>query len=685
MLESPRMPRIFPILALAGLSIPAFAHAPLLPRPQQIQFGSGACPLAGLVVRIAPDAAVEDRFAAGELARFLSESSHTAVAVTTRTDASRAITLVRTGPVAPLPLPGEQPGPDSREAYRLKIGPQGGEIRASSSAGLYYAAQTLRQMIEGSGAQAALPEAEVHDWPSLAYRGPMVDMSHGPLPREDEVKRQIDFLARWKTNQYYFYTEASIELDGYPLINPEGRFTKEQVRRIVAYGRERHVDVVPFLELYGHLHDLMRVEQYAELGALPHAGEIDPSNPKVLTLMADWAGQISDLFPSPFVHIGFDETWQIEMVAKKQGGASPAKLFTHQLTEITRLFQQRGKTVMAWGDIVVKYPGILEQLPKGLIPVAWDYDAHPDVKRWIDPLVANKLPYLIASGVANWKEIALDFDLTFTNIDNFLAAGRKAHTLGLINTDWTDSSQAMLRLSWPALAYGSVAAWLPGPVDRPRFFPEYAAQMYPAAAAESAAGALEKLNRAEVTLQKVLGQDCFYEMWESPFAADNLKRSAEHREELRNARLLAEASQSDLYHALGQGADRTTLASVLLGARMLDYAAYRYLNALEISDRWRDLAADFKPDNYWSTFESEVTYQSHGRLVDMMDAITQLRDDYRAAWLSEYTPYRLATTIGRFDAEYEYWRRLQSRFRSFSKRLGDSKTLPPLDSVIADR
>ena len=70
------------------------------------------------------------------------------------------------------------------------------------------------------------------------------------------------------------------------------------------------MDVIPFLELYGHLHDLLRIELYSGLGAFPHSVELDPANPNVTNLMADWAGQISDLFPSPFVHVGFDETWQ---------------------------------------------------------------------------------------------------------------------------------------------------------------------------------------------------------------------------------------------------------------------------------------------------------------------------------------------------------------------------------------
>src|SRR5206468_1041265 len=85
------------------------------------------------------------------------------------------------------PQPDEQPGPDSREAYTIKVTSDGAEIRAKSAAGLFYGVQTLLQLAEGSGAAVAIPEVEIHDWPSLAYRGTMVDMSHGPLPTEEEI------------------------------------------------------------------------------------------------------------------------------------------------------------------------------------------------------------------------------------------------------------------------------------------------------------------------------------------------------------------------------------------------------------------------------------------------------------------------------------------------------------------
>src|SRR6185437_15707910 len=163
-------------------------------------------------------------------------------------------------------------------------------------------------------------------------RGTMVDISHGPLPRESEIERQLDFLARLKDNQYYLYNENSIELTGYPLLNPKGRLSQDEVRRIVAYGRERHVDVIPALDLYGHEHDLFRVEQYADISDEPHGTEFDASSPKSLPLLTDWANQFSDLFPSPFVSIGFDEIFQIKAAAKSGSAAEATAVFVKQLT-----------------------------------------------------------------------------------------------------------------------------------------------------------------------------------------------------------------------------------------------------------------------------------------------------------------------------------------------------------------
>ena len=367
------------LAALAGPLLPAGDHNPLLPRPQKVRYGTGRLRLRALTIRFGSRPTGEDRFAAAELSRVLKERTGIAVPIRENQGHGPAIVLTRTGAADPLPMPDEQPGPESREAYHLQVTPAGAAIRGRSSAAVFYGVQTLRQLVEGEGDEAFLPEVEIDDWSSLAYRGPMVDVaSEGAMTTEEEIKRQVDFLARWKANQYCFYSEASIGLAGYPLLNPEARFTKDQIRGIIGYGRERHIDVVPCLELYGHLHSLFRIEKYSELADFPHGGEFNPANPKVRALLTDWIDQFAELFPSPFVHIGFDETWQIEKAAQQQGaGATPAKLFVDQFNYVARLFQQRGKRVMAWADIMVKYPEIVAKLPPGIIAVPWYYEADP--------------------------------------------------------------------------------------------------------------------------------------------------------------------------------------------------------------------------------------------------------------------------------------------------------------------
>jgi hexosaminidase len=664
-------------------------HNVLLPQPQQVHYGPGKLRVRGLGIRLLAEPSAEDRFAASQLSNCLSGVAEEPVRVSQGETGVAQIVLKRTGDISALPLPGEHPGPTSREAYTLKLMPERGEIQAVSSAGLFYGVETACQLIEGNAAEAILPEVEIHDWPLLAYRGTMVDMSHGPLPTESEIKRQLDFLARWKANQYYLYSEASIELEGYPLLNPDGRLSKDEVRRIVVYGRERHIDVIPNVELYAHLHDLFRVEKYSELSDLPHGVEFNPSNPGVMSVLSDWINQLADLFPSPFVSIGFDETFQIEMAVKQQGASATAtRLFVKQLTEVTRLFQQRGKHVMAWADIMARYPDIVTELPPGLIAVAWYYTADPndrEYKHWLGPLVAKNVPHFVQPGVTSWAQIAPDFDTSFENIDTFIAAGRKSGALGVINSVWTDDGQILMRMSLPGIAYGAGAEWQSTPIDRSHFFSDYARVMYPANISPEVATALEKLSQAETELQKVLGESTQFALWKDPFFQTYLKNLTPNQTHLQQTRLLAEEAETHLYHALAFGADPTTLNSLLVGARLLDYAGQKFQTPLELIELWRRIGTT-RPDNdkWWNEWESQVVYQDHSRIVDLMDAITELRPLYRAEWLDQYSPYRLDSALGRWDAEYQYWRSCQQRLQEFSDSSHEGDVLPPLETLLRE-
>ncbi len=344
------MKRLLFCLSMLPVATALADHNALLPRPQQVHYGNGALKLPGLSVRFASPPSTEDRFAAEQLASRLSDVGQTKVEIKKGKSTSRSILLNRTGEAGALPADMESTGPDSRESYTLQVTPKGAEIRAHSSAGIFYGVQTLLQMVEGTGAEAVLPAAEVKDWPALAYRGVMIDFSEGELIRVSEAERQIDLMARFKINQYYFYSEASIEFEGYDVVNPNGRYSREQVRHVIEYARQRHIDVVPCMELYGHMHNLFRFEKYADLGLPRYGGEFDPRNPRMYAVLDNWIEQTAKLFPSPWYHVGFDEPWSLGKIGVVPG-KDPFKTFMEVLRHISEKARSHGKRIGFFADI----------------------------------------------------------------------------------------------------------------------------------------------------------------------------------------------------------------------------------------------------------------------------------------------------------------------------------------------
>jgi hexosaminidase len=676
-------------LFLIGCSLAWSSHSSLLPLPAQIQYGVGSVSLRGIAIAFSSLPGEEDKFAAQQLATYLEKRTGLQISIlsgVTKPERDLLILLDRAGQAdLPLPLPGETPGPHAREAYDLSVTAQQVEIHATSSAGIFYGVQTLRQLVEGNGTDAILPVVEIHDWPSVAYRGTMVDISHGPLPTENEIDRQLDFLARWKGNQYYLYSEASIELAGYPLINANARLIPAEVHRIVAYGRQRHIDVIPDLELYAHMHDVFRIEQYSDLSDLPNGTEFDPRNSKVMPFIADWVGEITKLFPSPFIVIGFDEPFQIDVATRLHGDSiTPADLIVQQLTSVTHLLQAHGKTVMALADMMIKYPQVLSALPPGLVAIPWHFTSEdPEYKSRLGPLVAHHVPHLVQPGAMNWAQLTPDFDTTFENIDTFLNAGRHSGALGLIDSMWADSAQLLCGMSLPAMAYGAAAPWQSTPMGRATFLADYANILYSASAAPHVASALKSMAKAETELQKALGEQTMFAFWWDPFFPPHYTQLVQHRGELHQTRLDAEQAEAELIAASGLGADPQTVNALMIGSRLLDYAGQKFQTALQLTELWQSLGPRRPGDErWWNEWESQVTYPDHSRLVDLMDAITELRAVYHDEWLREYAPYRLGTALGRWDAEYEYWRHLQQKLLEFSDATHEGDVLPSLQQLV---
>jgi hexosaminidase len=657
------MQRLFVCLVLLSATAAAAEPNALLPRLQQVHYGEGRLALRGLSIRFTSPPSSEDRFAAEQLASGLAAISQTKVQIKKGKTAARSILLNRIGEGGALPADNERPGPESREAYALRITPKGAEVEAHSSAGIFYGVQTLLQMVEGTGTEAVLPVAEVQDWPTLAYRGVMIDFSEGELLRVSEVERQLDLMARFKANQYYFYSEASIEFEGYEVVNPNGRYSREQVRHVIEYARQRHIDVVPCMELYGHMHNLFRFEQYADLGLPRYGGEYDPRNPRLYAVLDNWIEQTAKLFPSPWYHVGFDEPWSLGKIGVVPG-KDPFKTFMDVLGHISAEARRHGKRIGFFADIdqgastLSKHPELLQEVPAGAIAYPWIYEVRTNYAPFVEPLAKRGIPTIVTPGVWGWNELFPDYHRSFYNINELTATGREYHSLGILNTTWTDSRQTIYRLILPGLAFGAAAAWQAEPVNTNSFFRDYCAAMYPAAVAAEIAPALEELSTVEEIFEGVLGDSTQSAFWADPLAPGQIRKLRAGEKELRRARLLAETAQARAQRAMRISSD-PTLKSLVLAARLFDYLGMKSLYAIEWDQYFRQLKDHPDKELVQLYIGNQMNSTTYGMLTDLREVISELREEYRQAWLEEATPFRLQSALYRWDAEWDYWTAVQ--------------------------
>lgn len=645
---------------------------PLYPQPEKIKFTSGRLPLQNIRVYISSSTGKDIAFALQTLQNVIKEYTGETLKALTAASATVQYAVKQEGLLLP-----EAPGKttdtfNSREYYRLDITASAITIKSNTSTGLYYAAQTIRQLIQNKGKQAYLPAVTIEDKPRLPYRGVMMDFAHGGQPTVTEIKNQIDFLARWKTNQYYFYTENNITLAGYPTINYGAQYSQDDISGIIAYGKERHIDVIPFVAFYGHQHGLLHNEKYATLGIGKYGHELDPRNPAVDETLKHWIKQITSLFPSPFIHVGFDETWETNRIAEEVDSSIHSEaLWLQQLNFVQGELKKYGKTVMAWTDMSNFYPDIMKKFPKEVIPVIWEY--RPDtgyINHFLNPVLAEKRSFFIQPAVSGWGHIYPSADYTFDNIDLCLKAGIANHTLGFIHSVWTDAVEPFVRPSWMYMAYGCIAAWQGQVPDKKTFSAGYAAVVYPSAAT-NINNAFDAIDSAMSHLEKCLGKNTqgmprgtITESWLNPFAPYYLSNTTKHFADFKLARTWSETAQGFLLDALAESdrKDSSFIVSLMVSARLINYSAARFIWAKTITDRFNEAVIGKKKNDF---VIYDISYPCHGLIIDMLDEVGSLKADYAQAWLSENKPYRLNTISGRFDTEFALWQKLLLKVMDF--------------------
>ncbi|MBQ6821433.1 MAG: beta-N-acetylhexosaminidase, partial [Bacteroidales bacterium] len=231
------------------------------------------------------------------------------------------------------------------EAYSVRIGRKDAEVRASGFGGFFYALQTIRQMLPvASGAQCKLPCCEISDAPRFGYRGLMLDCCRHFFSVE-EVKKVLDVMSVYKLNRFHWHLSEDqgwrIQIDKYPRLTEVGAwrngtmvggdwksndgiryggfYTKDQIRDVIEYAAARGITIVPEIDLPGHMQAALA--SYPELGckgSKPQPYEVwtvwgvskqvlNVGNEKTMRFLEDVLGEVADLFPGEYIHIGGDE------------------------------------------------------------------------------------------------------------------------------------------------------------------------------------------------------------------------------------------------------------------------------------------------------------------------------------------------------------------------------------------
>jgi len=291
-----------------------------------------------------------------------------------------------------------------KERYELHVSKNSIQIIASTKTGWFYGLQSLKQLFPASfgvspmeAKSIDIPEVVIKDFPRFSWRAFMLDEARY-FKGMQQVKMLLDEMARLKMNVFHWHLVDDqgwrIEIKKYPLLTEigstrastqigplhwespiqsaephSGFYTQNEIKEIVNYAAERHITIVPEIEMPGHA--TAAIASYSWLGTNKKKIEMpttfgvsedvyDVSDPKVYQFLTDVLDEVMDLFPSKVIHIGGDEVkythWKnsesVQAYMKENKLASPAELQVFFTNRISKYLESKGRNMMGWNEIM---------------------------------------------------------------------------------------------------------------------------------------------------------------------------------------------------------------------------------------------------------------------------------------------------------------------------------------------
>jgi hypothetical protein len=576
------------------------------------------------------------------------------------------------------------------EGYIIVPDGQGGlAVIAETSTGIFYGAQTVKQLIRGSGQDAVLLVPTLRDWPAMAFRGLSDDWSRGPLPNMEFLKREIRTLAAYKINIFSPYFEHTFAYAVSPVAAfPGGAMTPDEARELVAYAAQYHITVIPEQESFGHLHHLLKFEQFSTLGETPHGSVLAPGDAATLSLIGSWFSELAQVFPAPYAHIGADETNDLglgktrEQVEKQGLGA----VYIDFLKQIHATLAPNHKRLLFWGDIAVKSPELVGTLPKDMIAVPWEYRAQPDFNPIIEPFTKAGLETWVAPGVSNWNRLYPNNNEALANIRAFVRDGQTLGATGVLNTVWNDDGEGIFDENWFGVLFGAAAGWQSGESSEEAFLSSFGQAFH-----QDPTGKISEAQRELMAAHNSFKEADLHDardvyFWVDPFTPEGERLNDKLRPVVSQVRLHAERAIALIAEARAAAKQENrvldnpeALDAMELGARRIDFVGLKSQAADEsvaLYNQSRAIASD-------KSRRDEVQAKlfaigaNNGLLEDMRDGYTLLGGLYKQAWLRDNRPYWLENNLAHYDRAAELWIGRSDRWSQVMEQWWKTHTLAP--------
>src|SRR5216684_6985118 len=567
------------------------ANLQIIPAPKQLNQREGRFDVGHEArIALADSRSAEDRFAAQDFADDMKQAA--ALSLSIGNSARRTI-LIGQIDLPRIQQALKRAGADSGqklsdEGYVLAVSLNEVVVAGKTSTGTFYGLQTLKQLVRGEDAGAFIPGVRIVDWPTMHWRAVSDDISRGPVPTVDYIKRQIRTEAFFKLNMHSFYMEHTFASESHPLIGPAGgSLTAAEIRELVAYAKRYHVELVPEQQTFGHLHKALRLEKYAELAETPYGDVLSPQQPGSYKLIADLYKELNELFPGQFFHIGEDETFELgEGQSKEEAKAKGVGVvYFEHLNRVREVLKPYNRRLMFWGDIALHHPDLIGNVPKDMIVMNWQYGAVDDYTKYIKPFKDAGLDQFVCPGAHNWNQIFPNIEAASKNIANFVRDGQQAGALGMMNTTWDDDGESLFESAWYPIILGAAASWQEGTLDFDKFDRDFDWAFFRADGDQ-----FVKVTHALGGIPTLLNAGTTDELfWRDPFTTQFQNQARNMFERTSSTRLLAERSLEILIQndKLARR-NRATLSAMRLAAQRYDHLGRRMEVMKKFSDQYWD-------------------------------------------------------------------------------------------------